>query len=72
MGQLVSWRSGQPEMIPMSEGPVTFSRDRESKVALKAPPQATERPAGNTTNNYSLVSIDRLTGHARVERTKVQ
>jgi hypothetical protein len=72
MGQLVSGQSGQTEMIPVSEGVVTFPRDPESKVALKAPPQATERPAGNTTNNYSLVSIDRLTGHARVERTKVQ
>jgi len=72
MGQLVSGQSGQPEMIPVSEGVVTFPRNPESKVALKALPQVTERPAGNTTNNYSLVSIDRLTGHARVERTKVQ
>jgi hypothetical protein len=72
MGQLVSGQSGQPELIPVSEGIVIFPRDRESKVALKASPQVTERPVGNTKDNYSLVSIDRLTGHARVERRKVQ
>jgi prepilin-type N-terminal cleavage/methylation domain-containing protein len=72
MGQLVSGQSGQTEMIPVSEGVVTFSRDPQSKVARQASPQVNERPVGNTTNNYSLVSIDRLTGHARVERTKVQ
>jgi hypothetical protein len=51
---------------------VSYARDPNTKVAKKALPQANERPAGNTTDNYSLVSIDRLTGRARVERRKVQ
>jgi len=71
-GQLVSGLSGQPELIPLSEGSVSYARDPNTKVAQKALPQANERPAGNTTDNYSLVSIDRLTGRARVERRKVQ
>ncbi len=72
MGQLVSGVSGQPEIIPVSEGSVSFARNAQSKEALAAPPQVTERPLGNTVSNYSLVYIDRLTGHARVERRKVQ
>jgi type II secretory pathway pseudopilin PulG len=72
MGQLVSGQSGQPELIPITEGSVSFARDPQSKVALAASPQVTDRPVGNTTDNYSMVSIDPLTGHARVERTKVQ
>ena len=71
MGQLVSGVSGQPELIPISEGSVTFARDPATKEARKASPQVTERPPGNTKDNYSLISIDRQTGHARVERRKV-
>ena len=71
-GQLVSGLSGQPELIPLTEGSVSYARDPNTKVAQKAPAQANERPAANTTDNYSLVSIDRLTGRARVERRKVQ
>ncbi len=72
MGQLVSGLSGQPELIPVAEGSVTFARDPNSKVALPGSPLVTERPPGNTLDNYSLVYIDRLTGRARVERRKVQ
>jgi hypothetical protein len=72
MGQLVSGQPGQPELIPISEGSVTYARNPETKAALPQPAQATERPPGNTLENYSLVYIDRLTGRARVERRKVQ
>jgi prepilin-type N-terminal cleavage/methylation domain-containing protein len=71
-GQLVSGLSGQPELIPLTEGSVNYARDPNTKVAIKAPSQVSERPLGNTTDNYSLVSVDRLTGRARVERRKVQ
>jgi type II secretory pathway pseudopilin PulG len=71
-GQLVSSLSGQPELIPLTEGSVNYARDANTKVAIKAPSQVSERPLGNTTDNYSLVSVDRLTGRARVERRKVQ
>jgi prepilin-type N-terminal cleavage/methylation domain-containing protein len=72
MGQLISGPSAQPELIPVTEGSVNYARDVNTKAAIKALPQVLERPAGNTTDNYSLVSIDRLTGRARVERRKVQ
>ena len=73
MGQLVSGVPGQPELIPLSEGSVSFARDPNTKVALAGqPPQVKELPAGNTLENYSLVYIDRLTGRAHVERRKVQ
>jgi len=72
MGQLVSGQVGQPELIPVSEGSVSYARDPESKKALPQPPTVFERPPGNTRENYSLVYIDRLTGRARIERRKVE
>jgi hypothetical protein len=71
-GQLVSGQSGQPELIPVTEGSVSFTRDPNTKVALPKPLTALEKPPGNTVDNYSLVYIDRLTGRAHVERRKVQ
>jgi len=68
MGQLVSGLNGQPELIPVAEGSVSFARD----PGVPQSPQVTERPPGNTIDNYSLVCIDRLTGRAHVERRKVQ
>ena len=70
-GQLISGVSGQPELIPISEGSVGYARDA-AKVAQPQPAQANEVPPGNTVDNYSLIYIDRLTGRARVERRKVQ
>ena len=72
MGQLVSGQNGQPELIPLAEGSVSFPRDANSRVAVAQSPQVTERPPGNTLADYSLVYIDRLTGRAHVERRKVQ
>ncbi|HOX56002.1 MAG TPA: prepilin-type N-terminal cleavage/methylation domain-containing protein [Candidatus Paceibacterota bacterium] len=72
MGQLISGLPGQPELIPVAEGRVSFARDPNSKQALPQPPAVTEQPPGNTYDNFSLVYIDRLTGRARVERRKVQ
>jgi prepilin-type N-terminal cleavage/methylation domain-containing protein len=71
-GQLISGRSDQPELIPITEGSVSFARNPDTKVAMAQPPQVNERPPGNTLDNYSLISIDRLTGRAHVERRKVQ
>src|ERR1019366_9436225 len=47
MGSLVSGITGQPELIPISEGSISFARDPASKDALRAIPQVTERPLGN-------------------------
>jgi hypothetical protein len=71
-GQLVSGQSGQPELIPISEGSVSFVRDPNTKVAQAQPAHVTELPVGNTVDNYSLVCIDRLTGRAHIERMTVQ
>ena len=71
-GQLFSGQPGQPELIPVSEGNVSFARDPSTKIAQAQPAQATEAPPGNTVENYSLVYVDRLTGRAHVERRKVQ
>jgi type II secretory pathway pseudopilin PulG len=71
-GKLVSVVNDPPELIPVAEGNVSFARDPESKKAVAQPPLVTERPPGNTLENYSLVYIDRLTGRAHVERRKVQ
>ena len=72
MGQLTSGLNGQPELIPLAEGSVSFARDPNSKVAMAQSPTVTERPSGNTVENYSLIYVDRLTGRAHVERRKVQ
>ena len=72
LGQLVSGVPGQPEMIPLTEGNVSYARNVDTKQAMAVSPQVNEVPPGNTLENYSLVYIDRLTGRARVERRKVQ
>ena len=71
-GQLISGLSGQPELIPISEGSVGIARNPDTKVPVAQPAQPNEMPPGNTVENYSLVYIDRLTGRAHVERRKVQ
>ena len=72
MGQLVSGSGSQPEIIPITEGAVSYPRDPESKIALPQAISLHEVPSGNTTNNYNLVCIDQLTGRGRVEHTKAQ
>jgi prepilin-type N-terminal cleavage/methylation domain-containing protein len=74
MGQLDSGQAGQPELIPVAEGSVSIPRDPVTKVAVltNVPPLVTELPPGNTTSNFSLVYIDRLTGRAQVLRRTAQ
>ncbi len=50
MGSLVSGVSGQPELIPVTEGSVSYGKSDPRQTA-----QVIERPPGNTTDNYSLV-----------------
>jgi prepilin-type N-terminal cleavage/methylation domain-containing protein len=78
MGRLVAFDGtgrlvpGRDELIPISQGSVSFARDPATKLALPQPPAVREVPAGNTTSNYSLVYIDQLTGRGRIEHRKVQ
>ena len=66
LGQLTS---GQNELIPLVQGNVYFARPLGQQ-----PPSVIEKPPGNGTNavTYNVVSIDSLTGRARVERLQVQ
>ena len=63
LGQL---ESGHDEFIPLAKGSVTHPRDFSSAST------ATENPPGNSTNAYTLVHIDRITGRARIEQPQIQ
>ena len=60
------------ELIPLSKGSVSFSRDPVTKTARTALPSFTEQPVGSITNSYNLVYIDWLTGRARAIQQEVQ
>ena len=59
--------SGVDEYIPLARGSVSYARNAD-KSAKQSPPTVTESPAGNSTNAFSLVHIDWLTGRARLEK----
>jgi prepilin-type N-terminal cleavage/methylation domain-containing protein len=63
-GKLVS---GVDEYIPLARGSVSYARNADKSVAPMAP-IVSESPAGNSTNAFSLVHIDWLTGRARLEK----
>jgi prepilin-type N-terminal cleavage/methylation domain-containing protein len=63
-GKLVS---GVDEYIPLARGSVSYTRNAH-KSAAQSPPTVAESPAGNSTNAFSLVHIDWLTGRARLEK----
>jgi prepilin-type N-terminal cleavage/methylation domain-containing protein len=55
------------EFIPVARGSVSFPRV-DGVVTNTEPATIAESPPGNSTNNFMLVRIDRLTGRARVEK----
>ena len=57
----------QDEFIPVARGSLSFSRDA-GKNAIQGPPSQSESPPGTSTNHFTLVRIDHLTGRARVEK----
>ena len=65
--------SGRNEFIPLAQGKVLFARNPDLATP-PSPPSILEAPLGNATNavTYNVVSIDWLTGRARVERQQVQ
>ena len=74
LGQLVDIQGNPrslPELIPLVQGNVYFARP---PAPPKSPPTVAEKPIGNGTNavTYNVVSIDSVTGRARVERMQVQ
>jgi prepilin-type N-terminal cleavage/methylation domain-containing protein len=62
----------QNAMIPLAKGSISFSRDPATKAASMGIPSLIEAPAGNSTNSFTVVNIDWLTGRPRVERVEVQ
>ena len=55
------------EFVPLARGSVSYQRNAD-KSAAQAPPTVTESPPGNSSNAFSLVHIDWLTGRARLEK----
>ena len=58
------------EYIPVARGSVNFSRS--NGVATQFLPTITESPVGNSSNAFSLVRIDSLTGRAKLEKQEIK
>ena len=67
LGQLVT---GQNELIPIAKGAVVFGHDNQGQPTGSM--TVRESPPGNTSNAFNVVSIDWLTGRARLERQEVR
>ncbi len=75
LGQLVDARNqltGENELIPLALGSVGFSRNQATKQPLPNQPSFVESPSGNSTNSFNIVSIDWLTGRARLVRQEIR
>ena len=66
LGQLAS---REDEYIPLAKGNVNQARD-VNKIPMNPPqsPTVTEQPPGSSTNAFTLVHIEWLTGRARMEK----
>jgi len=75
LGQLVSGSSRDEEYIPLARGNVAQALDA-NKIARRPPlalaPSVRENPPGNSTNAFTLIHIDRLTGRASIERQEIK
>ena len=58
------------EFIPVAQGSVNYSRS--NGVAIGALPSINESPVGNSSNAFSLVRIDCLTGRAKLEKQEIK
>jgi len=68
MGQLTS---GRDEHIPLALGHVGIPHN-QAKAPVAGRVELNETPPGNSTNSFNVVTIDWLTGRARVERQEIQ
>ncbi len=67
-GQLVPNNPNRDEeIIPLARGKVSLPLDATKRPVFRIP-TFEENPAGNSTNAFALIVVDRLTGRARVER----
>jgi prepilin-type N-terminal cleavage/methylation domain-containing protein len=70
LGQLISERD--EEIIPLARGTVAHAFDPVTKVPLFSLPSLIEKPPGNSSNAFTLLFVNRLTGRAHVEKQKIQ
>lgn len=63
--------AGKEEYIPVARGSVSSGRDA-NKNPIQSEPTVMETPPGNSTNNFVLLHIDKLTGRARVVKQELQ
>jgi prepilin-type N-terminal cleavage/methylation domain-containing protein len=71
-GRLLSQRN---EVIPLVKGGLVYQRDPTNGDAVQSPtnsPSVLESPPGNSTNAYNVLTIDWLTGRARLEHQEVR
>ena len=60
------------EYIPLARGNVAPAMDPVTKAYQLNPPSIMEIPPGNSTNAYNIIDIEPLTGHATLQRPKMQ
>ena len=71
LGQLVPNDNREEEIIPLARGRTIHPLDANKRPTF-APPTLEELPAGNSTNAFALIIVDRLTGRARIEQPTPQ
>jgi prepilin-type N-terminal cleavage/methylation domain-containing protein len=69
LGQL---ELGRDELIPLARGNVSYARDANKLPNFGSVATATESPVGNSTNAYTMIRIDWVTGRARIEQPQIQ
>jgi prepilin-type N-terminal cleavage/methylation domain-containing protein len=68
---LAGQAQGEHEYIPLAKGNVNPALD-PNKIPQQLPPTVTEQPPGNSTNAFTLIHIEPLTGRARLEKQELQ
>ncbi len=68
LGQVTSQ---EDEYIPLARGSLMHSLD-VNKFPRQNPPSVAETPVGNSTNAFTLIHVEWLTGRSRVEQQEVQ
>lgn len=60
------------EVVPLARGGLFLTPNATDPTILEwVAPDVTERPVGNSTNNYNLVVVDHVTGRGRLVRPEI-
>ncbi|HNQ73470.1 MAG TPA: prepilin-type N-terminal cleavage/methylation domain-containing protein [Verrucomicrobiota bacterium] len=57
--------SGEDEFIPLARGAITYAKDA-NRIPVAQSPTVFESPPGNSTNAFTVVQVDKVTGRARL------